>query len=61
MKARTLFLCATLLFAANSALGQHPPQPAGPDPVGDNLFPPELVMSHQEAICLAPEQKTYIR
>lgn len=57
----TLFLCATLLLAAGPALAQHPPQPTGPDPVGQNLFLPELIMSHQEAIGLGPEQKTYIR
>ncbi len=31
------------------------------DPVGDNLFPPELVMAHQSAIGLDETQKTYIR
>jgi Spy/CpxP family protein refolding chaperone len=31
------------------------------DPVGDNLFPPELVMAHQAAIGLDDTQKTYIR
>jgi len=42
-------------------LAQPPPQAPGPDPVGENVFPPELIMSHQEAISLAPEQKSYIR
>jgi Spy/CpxP family protein refolding chaperone len=31
------------------------------DPVGDNLFPPELVMAHQGGIGLDETQKTYIR
>jgi Spy/CpxP family protein refolding chaperone len=31
------------------------------DPVGENLFPPELVMAHQTAIGLDEPQKTYIR
>lgn len=33
----------------------------GRDPVGENLFPPELVMSHQKAIGLEDAQKTSIR
>lgn len=61
MKARMMLLCAALLLAAGSAAAQHGPGAPGRDPVGDNLFPPELIMSHQEAISLAPEQKTYIR
>lgn len=62
MRPRTLFLGALLLLlVAGSALGQQAPQPSGPDPVGQHLFPPELIMSHQEAIGLAPEQKTYLR
>ena len=36
-------------------------QPAGGDPVAENLFPPELVMSHQTAIGLDETQKSYIR
>jgi Spy/CpxP family protein refolding chaperone len=59
-----MLLCAALLLAAGSAAAQHGsggPGAPGPDPVGDNLFPPELIMSHQEAIGLAPEQKAYIR
>ncbi len=36
-------------------------QPAGHDPLAENLFPPELVMSHQKAIGLDEAQKTYIR
>ncbi len=28
-------------------------QPTGPDPVTENLFPPELVMAHQKAIDLS--------
>ena len=61
MKARMFVLCAVVLLALGSALAQPAPQAPGPDPLGENLFSPELVMSHQEAIGLAPEQKTYIR
>ena len=50
-------------FPGGPAMAQGGPgmHRLGPDPVADNLFPPELIMSHQEAIGLAPEQKTYIR
>ncbi len=36
-------------------------QPTGPDPVTENLFPPELVMAHQRAIDLSDAQKAYVR
>ena len=39
----------------------HAQQPPGRDPVSDQLFPPELVMSHQKAIGLDEGQKSYIR
>lgn len=37
-----------------------PPHPHG-DPLADNLFPPELVMQHKQAIGLTEQQKTSIR
>lgn len=61
MKAKLLLSCFAVLLAAGTALAQPAPQAPGPDPVGENVFPPELIMSHQEAISLAPEQKSYIR
>jgi len=36
-------------------------QPPGPDPLAENLFPPELVMAHQKAIDLSDAQKSSIR
>ena len=42
-------------------LAAQQPQPPGPDPMTENLFPPELVMAHQKAIDLSDAQKTYIR
>ena len=36
-------------------------QPTGPDPVTENLFPPELVMAHQKAIDLSDAQRAYMR
>src|SRR5690349_18465193 len=47
-----IFLCPVFLAAQ---------QPAGPDPIAENLFPPELVMAHQKAIDLSDAQKTSIR
>lgn len=38
-----------------------PPRPPHPDLIGENLFPPDLVMSHQQAIGLDENQKTSIR
>lgn len=60
MKARIALLCAGLLLLAGSVLAQQPPRPPH-DPFAGLLFPPELVMRHQRAIELEPEQKTYIR
>jgi Spy/CpxP family protein refolding chaperone len=53
--------CALLLFAAGAAPAQQPPQPPQPDPVGENLFPPELVMQYQQAIGLSEEQRDLIK
>ena len=40
----------------------HPPQPTPDhDPLGQFIFPPELVMQHQREIGLTDEQKTYLR
>lgn len=68
MKAKLALFLASLLLPI-LAVAQGVPRMPGPapmpmpppDPVGDNLFPPELVMAHQNEIGLRPEQKTYIR
>src|SRR5215472_5879041 len=68
MKAKIIHLCAVMCLAAALAAGQQPgpapeargPQP-GPDPLGQNFFPPELVMQNQQAIGLTDEQKNYFR
>jgi len=59
MKIRMAILAAALLLACTRAPAQQP-QP-GPDPVGGNLFPPELIMQHQQAIALEDAQKAFIR
>lgn len=64
MRAKVLFLGAWLLLASGLVLAQQAPQPGQPpgdDPLRDALFPPELVMRHQQAIGLTQEQKTYLR
>lgn len=58
MKSRILPICASLLLAAGTAPSQQP-RP-GSDPVGENLFPPELIMQNQKAIGLEEAQKSYI-
>jgi len=51
------------MLAAGPALAQAQGGPPAPpqDPIGEAVFPPELVMQHQQAIGLQPEQKNYIR
>jgi Spy/CpxP family protein refolding chaperone len=48
-------LCAVLV-SINPVLSAQPPT----DPIGEALFPPELVMQHQQAIGLSEEQKTFL-
>ena len=38
---------------------QKPPPP--PDPLGDSIFPPEMIMQHQRELALTDEQKTFMR
>lgn len=57
MKCKLLSVCALLLLGTGVARSQRPDQ----DPIGQNFFPPELVMQNQEAIGLNEEQKTYLK
>ena len=42
--------------------GGGPPPPRPPqDPLGDAMFPPELVMQHQRELALTDEQKAFMR
>ncbi|MBI4659253.1 MAG: periplasmic heavy metal sensor [Verrucomicrobia bacterium] len=45
-----------LLFASRTLWAQPAPQ----DPIAESLFPPELLMHHQDAIALSEEQKDFI-
>ncbi len=38
-------------------LGQQPPE----DPMRDVMFPPEIVMHHQQAVGLSEEQRNYLK
>lgn len=58
MRNRFWLLTASLLILSALLCAQHA---ANPDPLGDLLFPPELVMSRQNAIGLSDAQKTYLR
>jgi Spy/CpxP family protein refolding chaperone len=57
MRRGILCLCATFLLAAGAAHAQQPDQ----DPIGQSFFAPELVIQHQEAIGLSPEQREYFK
>lgn len=65
MRLKILFLFALLFFAVGQVRGQQPDpargQGPGQDPLGRSLFPPELVMQHQEEIRLSDEQKAYFK
>jgi Spy/CpxP family protein refolding chaperone len=57
---RTKFcaLLPLLLVCCASVWAQQPP---GPDPIAENLFPPDQVLSNQKAIGLDDAQRNYVR
>ena len=64
------FLVSVVLVSAQQpepSQGPNPqPQAGGPpppprDPLGDAIFPPEMVMQHQRELALTDEQKTFMR
>ena len=57
MRNRFWLPAASLLVLSSLLFAQHP---AGPDPVADLLFDPDLIMSRQNAIGLSDAQKTYL-
>jgi Spy/CpxP family protein refolding chaperone len=54
-----LLAVSFLMFVSPLSAQQQPPHDS--DPVGELLFPPELVMARQNAIGLSDAQKTYLR
>jgi len=67
MKSKIYILCIVLVLAGAAvsihALQQQPQMPQQPqkDPIGENLFPPELIMQNQEAINLTDDQKSALK
>lgn len=57
MRLRVYVLCAFLLLVGGAARAQQPQT----DPISENLFPPELLMQHQQAIGLTEELKNFIK
>jgi Spy/CpxP family protein refolding chaperone len=55
---RTLYIVGILLLSFSTVLAQQPPQP---DPFAGSLFPPELIMQHQQALGLSEEQKNFLK
>jgi len=57
MRRIAIILIGLIGAFSSTALAQKPPS----DPMGDNLFPPELVMAHQQEIGLTEEQRDYLK
>jgi len=67
MSTQSLTLTFVLLLVSGVGRAQQPqpPKPAGQqslavDPIGSKLFPPELIMSHQEELGIEDAQRTAI-
>ena len=56
MRSKLFLLTLVLLFNTATLRAQQPTS----DPLGENLFPPELVMQHQEALGLTEEKITLL-
>jgi Spy/CpxP family protein refolding chaperone len=69
-----LMIIALTSISAATALAQPPPGDQGPkpqeqpqkprmpeDPLGDAMFPPEMIMQHQRELGLTDEQKQFMR
>jgi Spy/CpxP family protein refolding chaperone len=54
---RTFCIIGILLLSFSAVRAQQPQ----PDPFAGNLFPPELIMQHQQALGLSEEQKNFLK
>src|SRR6266571_8948927 len=66
MKKRNLLLVGALvvglLFGVALVYAQQPHPPHPPmDPLGEAMFPPDMIMQHTRELNLTPEQKTFMR
>jgi Spy/CpxP family protein refolding chaperone len=58
----TCHVLAVLLVSISAVRAQPQPQPQPPpDPFAGNLFPPDLIMQHQQALGLSEEQKDFLK
>lgn len=63
---RLLIVLLAVACSSHETQQQPPPQPSAPqqqqqpDPVGNELIPPELIMQHQSEIELTADQRTQI-
>lgn len=55
------FLSVLLVFFLSGAPPLAAQQPQERDPIAENLFPPDLVLSNQKAIGLEEAQKNFVR
>lgn len=57
-----LLMLIVLVLLGGTSLSAQPRMMRPPvDPLGENLFPPDLVMQHQQALELTEEQRNLIR
>lgn len=60
MKLRSVFLISVFVVCGTLSEARAQ-QLTGPDPLAENLFPPELILQHQAAIGFNEEQKAFFK
>jgi Spy/CpxP family protein refolding chaperone len=61
MIAAMLVACSAVWAQPMPAPAPHPPGPPDQDPIANQLFPPELIMGHQDELQLQEKQRAAIR
>jgi Spy/CpxP family protein refolding chaperone len=59
MRSKIVITALALMLCAASAVFAQPP--ASPDPIGDALIPPEVIMAHQDSLGLTDAQRNAIQ
>ena len=59
MRSKIFITAFALVLCARSAVFAQPP--ASPDPVGDALIPPQIIMEHQDSLKLTDAQRNAIQ